>query len=84
MSRLEVKEVRKQLLQQKLEEKLELELGQNLEQMKTFVRAEIAKVKAPGIPDCPVCFEKFLPPKRIVQCLTAGGVYPIRYDIILV
>ena len=40
--------------------------------MKTFVRAEIAKVKAPGIPDCPVCFEKFLPPKRIVQCLTAG------------
>ena len=58
--------------QQKLEEKLELKLGQNLEQMKTFVRAEIAKVKAPGIPDCPVCFEKFLPPKRIVQCLTAG------------
>ena len=57
--------------QQKLEEKLELKLCQNLEQMKTFVRAEIAKVKAPGIPDCPVCFEKFLPPKRIVQCLTA-------------
>ena len=45
--------MRKQLLQQKLEEKLELKLGQNLEQMKTFVRAEIAKVKAPGIPDCP-------------------------------
>ena len=58
--------------QEKLEEKLELKLGQNLEQMKTFVRAEIANLKAPGIPDCPVCFEKFLPPKRIVQCLTAG------------
>ena len=58
--------------EQKLEEKLELKLGQNLEQMKTFMRAEIAKVKAPGVPDCPVCFEKFLPPKRIVQCLPAG------------
>jgi len=45
------------------------ELGEKLEQMKTFVRAEIAKVKAPPIPECPVCFLQLQPPKKIVQCL---------------
>ena len=45
------------------------EMGENLEQMKTLVRSEIAKVKAPPIPECPVCLLQLQPPKKIVQCL---------------
>ena len=54
--------------------KLEKNMGGKLEEMeqrmKSFVRGEIAKVKAKGpIPECPVCFQELKPPKKIVQCL---------------
>jgi len=45
------------------------ELNQQQQEMKNFVRGEIAKVKATSIPECPVCFLQLKPPKKIVQCL---------------
>jgi len=45
------------------------ELNQQQQQMKDFVRGEIAKVKGTPIPECPVCFLQLKPPKKIVQCL---------------
>jgi len=45
------------------------ELDQQQQQMKNFVRGEIAKVKATPIPECPVCFLQLKPPRKIVQCL---------------
>ena len=42
------------------------------ERLKDIVRAEIAKVKTPSIPECPVCFQRLAPPKKIVQCLKVG------------
>ena len=42
--------------------------------MKTLMGAEIVKVKAAGVPECPVCFEKFLPPKKMVQCLVGHKI----------
>ena len=45
------------------------DLEQMEQRMKTFVRGEIAKVKASPIPECPVCFLQLKPPKKIVQCL---------------
>jgi len=61
-------------LEDKLEQKLEEKHGQTLRQMKTLMGAEIAKVKAAGVPECPVCFEKFLPPKKMVQCLVGHKI----------
>jgi len=61
-------------LEEILERKLEEKHGQTLRQMKTLVGAEIAKVKAAGVPECPVCFEKFLPPKKMVQCLVGHKI----------
>ena len=73
-------------VEERLGEKLE-QMGGNLEQMKTFVlaeleqqqqqmmnfvRGEIAKVKVTPIPECPVCFLQLKPPKKIVQCLKVG------------
>ena len=51
---------------------VEERLEEKLEQMKTFVRGEIAKVKATPVPECPVCFLQLKPPKKIVQCLKVG------------
>jgi len=48
---------------------VEERLEEKLEQMKTFVRGEIAKVKTTPVPECPVCFLQLKPPKKIVQCL---------------
>jgi len=45
------------------------ELDQQHQQMKNFVRGEIAKVKVTPIPECPVCFQHLTSPKKIVQCL---------------
>ena len=42
------------------------------ERLKDIVRAEIAKVKTSSIPECPVCFQRLAPPKKIVQCLKVG------------
>ena len=42
------------------------------ERLKDIVRAEIAKVKTSSIPECPVCFQRLVPPKKIVQCLKVG------------
>ena len=42
------------------------------ERLKDIVRAEIAKVKTSSIPECPVCFLRLAPPKKIVQCLKVG------------
>ena len=42
------------------------------ERLKDIVRAEIAKVKTPSIPECPVRFLRLAPPKKIVQCLKVG------------
>jgi len=53
----------------KVEERLGEKLEQQQQQMKNFVRAEIAKVKALPVPECPVCLLKLAPPKKIVQCL---------------
>jgi len=39
------------------------------EKIKKIVRAEVAKARMPLIPECPVCFDKLSPPKKIVQCL---------------
>ena len=36
------------------------------------LRAEIAKVKTSPVPECPVCFQRLAPPKKIVQCLKVG------------
>merc|ERR550519_1906222 len=45
-------------------------LKQNMEQeIKSVVRAKIAKMKTSSIPECPVCFEDLAHPKKIVQCL---------------
>ena len=58
-----------------LGEKLK-QMGEKLEEeqqnMKNFVRAEIAKVRASTIPECPVCLLLLKPPKKIVQCLQVG------------
>ena len=42
------------------------------ERLKDIVRAEIAKVKTSPVPECPVCFQRLAPPKKIVQCLKVG------------
>ena len=42
------------------------------EKIKKIVRAEVAKSRMPLFPECPVCFDKLSPPKKIVQCLKAG------------
>ena len=42
------------------------------ERLKDIVRAEVAKVKTSSIPECPVCFLRLAPPKKIVQCLKVG------------
>ena len=42
------------------------------ERVKDIVRAEVAKVKTSSIPECPVCFLRLAPPKKIVQCLKVG------------
>ena len=42
------------------------------ERLKDIVRAEVAKVKTSSIPECPVCFQRLAPPKKIVQCLKVG------------
>ena len=42
------------------------------ERLKDIVQAEIAKVKTSSIPECPVCFQRLAPPKKIVQCLKVG------------
>ena len=51
---------------------VEERLEEKLEQMKTFVRGEIAKVKTTPVLECPVCFLQLKPPKKIVQCLKVG------------
>ena len=69
-------------LEQNMEGKLKQNMGEKLGQMekrmmeqmekrmKILLQGEIAKVKAKGpIPECPVCFQEFKPPKKIVQCL---------------
>ena len=48
------------------------ELNQQQQQMKDFVQGELAKVKATPIPECPVCFLQLKPPKKIMQCLKVG------------
>ena len=70
----DVEEKLEQKLEDKLEQKLEEKHGQTLRQMKTLMGAEIVKVKAAGVPECPVCFEKFLPPKKMVQCLVGHKI----------
>ena len=45
---------------------------QEQQEMKNCVRAEIAKVNAPLVPECPVCLLQLEPPKKIVQCLKVG------------
>ena len=61
--------------QEQMGEKLK-QMGEKLEEeqqnMKNFVRAEIAKVRASTIPECPVCLLLLKPPKKIVQCLQVG------------
>ena len=58
--------------QEQMGEKLK-QMGEKLEEnMKNFVRAEIAKVRASTIPECPVCLLQLKPPKKIVQCLKVG------------
>ena len=47
-------------------------LKENMQQEMKSVRAEIARVKTSSIPECPVCFQKLAPPKKIVQCLKVG------------
>ena len=66
-------------VEERLGGKLE-QMGGKLEQMeqrmKTFVRGELAKVKATSIPECPVCFLQLKTPKKIVQCLKVGVFGP--------
>ena len=68
-------------VEERLGGKLE-QMGGKLEQMeqrmKTFVRGELAKVKATSIPECPVCFLQLKTPKKIVQCLKVG-IYGINF-----
>ena len=45
---------------------------QDQQEMKNFVRSEIVKVKAPLVPECPVCLLQLKPPKKIMQCLKVG------------
>ena len=52
-----------------VERRLGEKLEQGQQQLKNFVRAEIAKVKAPLVPECTVCLLQLKPPKKIVQCL---------------
>ena len=54
------------------------DLVQLEQRMKTFVRGEMAKVKATPIPECPVCFLQLKPPKKIVQCLKVG-IYGMNF-----
>ena len=65
---------------------LEHNMGGKLEQMKTFVQGEIAKVKATPVPECPVCFMQLKPPNKIVQCQKVGVfgsdfVSPIQLNV---
>ena len=58
-------------LEESLKENMQQEM-KNMQQEMKSVRAEIARVKTSSIPDCPVCFQKLAPPKKIVQCLKVG------------
>ena len=58
-------------LEESLKENMQQEM-KNMQQEMKSVRAEIARVKTSSIPECPVCFQKLAPPKKIVQCLKVG------------
>ena len=58
---------------------LEESLKENMQQEMKSVRAEIARVKTSSIPECPVCFQKLAPPKKIVQCLKVGLQFVLRH-----
>merc|ERR1719209_1549152 len=69
----EQNQVKSSDLEEKLGDKLEqmktfvqAKLDHQQQQMKDFVCAEIAKVKASPIPECPVCLLQLKPPKKIV------------------
>ena len=65
-------------LEESLKENMQQEM-KNMQQEMKSVRAEIARVKTSSIPECPVCFQKLAPPKKIVQCLKVALQFVYRH-----